>query len=40
MKFLKKIGGILIKAFILSLLTTIILIALNFIDLGILKQLT
>ncbi|BEO92029.1 hypothetical protein FNSP4_18380 [Fusobacterium nucleatum] len=38
MKFLKKIGGILIKAFILSLLTTIILIALNFIDLGILKQ--
>lgn len=38
MKFLKKIGGILIKAFILSLLTTIILIVLNFIDLGILKQ--
>ena len=38
MKFLKKIGGILIRAFILSLLTTIILIALNFIDLGILKQ--
>ena len=38
MKFLKKIGVILIKAFILSLLTTIILIALNFIDLGILKQ--
>ena len=38
MKFLKKIVGILIKAFILSLLTTIILIALNFIDLGILKQ--
>nr|DAW72012.1 MAG TPA: hypothetical protein [Caudoviricetes sp.]DAX62188.1 MAG TPA: hypothetical protein [Caudoviricetes sp.] len=38
MKFLKKIGVILIKAFILSLLTTIILIVLNFIDLGILKQ--
>ena len=38
MKVLKKIGIILIKAFILSLLTTIILIVLNFIDLGILKQ--
>ena len=38
MKFLKKIGVILIKAFILSLLTTIILIVLNFIDLGILKH--
>lgn len=38
MKVLKKIGVILIKAFILSLLTTIILIVLNFIDLGILKQ--
>ena len=35
MKVLKKIGVILIKAFILSLLTTIILIVLNFIDLGI-----
>lgn len=38
MKFLKKTCVILIKAFILSLLTTIILIVLNFIDLGILKQ--
>ena len=38
MKVLKKIGVILIKAFILSLLTTIILRVLNFIDLGILKQ--
>ena len=38
MKVLKKIGVILIKAFILSLLATIILIVLNFIDLGILKQ--
>lgn len=38
MKVLKKIGVILIKAFILSLLTTIILIVLNFIDLDILKQ--
>ena len=38
MKVLKKIGVILIKAFILSLLTTIILIVLNFIDLGIFTQ--
>lgn len=38
MKFLKKIGVILIKAFVLSLLTTSILLLLNFIDLNILKQ--
>ncbi len=39
MEFLKKIGKILIKAFILSLLTTGILIALNSIGLiSILKQ--
>ena len=38
MKLLKKIGVILIKAFVLSLLTTSILLLLNFIDLNILKQ--
>ncbi len=35
---LKKVGRILIKAFVLSLLTTSILMLLNFIDLNILKQ--
>lgn len=38
MNLLKKIGVILIKAFVLSLLTTSILLLLNFIDLNILKQ--
>ena len=38
MNFFKKIGMILIKAFILSLLTTGILIVLNFIEPNILKQ--
>lgn len=38
MKFLKKVGRILIKAFVLSLLNTSILMLLNFIDLNILKQ--